>query len=60
MEGGDDVQLEPGEVVTLVKVEGGGESLRVKTTDKHPVEGNVPASFVRRKDKMDGLNMEGE
>ena len=54
------MQLEPGEVVTLVKVEGGGQSLRVRTTDQHPIEGNVPASFVRRKDKMNGVNMEGE
>lgn len=60
LEGGDDVQLEPGEVVTLVRVEGDGASLRVRTTDNHPTEGTVPATFLRRKKSTDGFDMEGE
>ena len=59
MEGGDDVQLEPGEVVTLVRVEGGGASLRVRTTDTRPTEGTVPATFLRRKTSTNGIDMEG-
>ena len=59
MEGGDDMQLEPGEVVELVKVEGSG-SLRVRTKDEHPFEGNIPAGFLRRKDSVRGGKMESE
>ncbi len=56
MEGGDDVTLEPGDILKLVKVEGGG-NLRVVTTDEHTVEGTVPESYLRKRDKggtMDG------
>ena len=59
LEGGDDVQLEPGEVVTLVRVEGGGASLRVRTTDAHPTEGTLPATFLRMKTTSNGVDMEG-
>lgn len=59
LEGGDDVQLEPGEIVTLVKVEGVGASLRVRTTDKHLTEGTVPATFLREKTSTNGIDMEG-
>ena len=59
LEGGDDVQLEPGEVVTLVRVEGGGASLRVRTTDVHQTEGTLPATFLRRKTSTNGDDMEG-
>ena len=59
MEGGDDMQLAPGEVVELVKVEGSG-SLRVRTKDEHPFEGNIPAGFLRRKDSVRGGKMESE
>ena len=60
LEGVDDVQLEPGEVVTLVGVEGGGASLRIRTTDAHPNEGTVPATFLRKKSTSNGVDMEGE
>ena len=60
LEGGDDVQLEPGEVVTLVGVEGGGASLRVRTTDTHPTEGTVPATFLRKKTSPNAVDMEGK
>ena len=59
MEGGDDMQLETGEVVTLVRVEGGGASLRVRTTDAHPTEGTVPTTFLRKKDTINGVDMAG-
>ena len=59
LEGGDDVQLEPGEVVTLVRVEGGGASLRVRTTDAHLTEGTLPATFLRKKTTTNGVDMEG-
>ena len=59
LEGGDDVQLEPGEVVTLVRVEGGGASLRVRTTDAHLTEGTLPATFLRKKTTSNGVDMEG-
>ena len=59
LEGGDDVQLEPGEVVTLVRVEGGGASLRVRTTDAHSTEGTLPATFLRRKTGSNGVDMKG-
>ena len=51
MEGGDDLQLEPGEVVELVRREN-NTTLRVRTletADAPPMEGKVPASFLRRK-----------
>lgn len=50
MEGGDDLQLEPGEVVELVRKEN-NSTLYVRTleTAEAPaMEGNVPASFLRR------------
>lgn len=54
MEGGDDVQLEPGEVVELVRVEGGG-TLRVRTIDEHRTEGTVLESYLRQSEgKMEG------
>lgn len=59
LEEGDDIQLEPGDVVTLVQVEPGGASLRVRTTDAHPVEGTVPTTFLRKKDSTNGVSMEG-
>ena len=60
MEGGDDVTLEPGDVVELVKVEGvTGEILRVRTTDEHRVEGTVPESYLRKREKGGG-KMDGE
>ena len=59
LEGGDDVQLGPGEVVTLVRVEGGGASLRVRTTDAHPTEGTLPVTFLRKKTTSNGVDMEG-
>lgn len=63
MEGGDDLQLEPGEVVELVRKEN-NSTLYVRTletTDAPAMEGNVPASFLRRKcvHKQSGLS-EGE
>ena len=60
MEGGDDVTLEPGEVVELVRVEPGGSVLRVRTKDDPPVEGKILASYLRKKDSVRGLKMEGE
>jgi len=51
MEGGDDLQLEPGEVVELVRREN-NSTLYVRTLETAngpPMEGNVPASFLRRK-----------
>lgn len=51
MEGGDDLQLEPGEVVELVRKEN-NSTLYVRTletADAPAIEGNVPASFLRRK-----------
>ena len=59
MEGGDDMQLEVGEIVELVRVEGGG-SLRVRTLDEHPIEGTVPESYLRRRDGIRGAKLEGE
>ena len=59
MEGGDDIQLEPGEVVELVRMEGVG-SLRVRTKDEHSIEGNVPTGFLRRKDSVRQGKMESE
>ena len=53
------MQLETGEVVTLVRVEGGGASLRVRTTDAHPTEGTVPTTFLRKKDTINGVDMAG-
>ena len=58
MEGGDDVQLEPGDMVELVK-RAGVESLKVRTMDEHRVEGTVPESYLRRRDSVRGIKMEG-
>lgn len=58
MEGGDDVTLEPGEVVKLVRAESGGV-LRVRTVDDPPMEGKILASYLRKKDSVKGLKMEG-
>ena len=63
MEGGDDLQLEPGEVVELVRKENNSTLFvrTLETTDAPAMEGNVPASFLRRKcvHKQSGLS-EGE
>lgn len=58
MEGGDDVTLDPGEIVRLVSVESGGV-LRVRTTDEPSSEGKILASYLRKKDSIKGLKMEG-
>ncbi len=58
MEGGDDITLDPGEVVRLVSVESGGV-LRVRTTDEPSSEGKILASYLRKKDAIKGLKMEG-
>ena len=60
MEGGDDVTLEPGDEVMLVRMDGSG-SLRVKTLDdSHSIEGNVPGNYLRRKDSViTGISMAG-
>ena len=57
MEGGDDVTLEPGEVVELVKAEGAA-SLRIRTKQEPAVEGTVPISYLRRRDSVKGDQME--
>ncbi len=57
MEGGDDVTLEPGDILELVKIENNG-NLRVVTTDEHRVEGTVPDSYLRKREK--GGKMEGK
>lgn len=63
MEGGDDLQLEPGEVVEFVRKENNSTFYvcTLETTDAPAIEGNVPASFLRRKcvHKQSGLS-EGE
>ena len=63
MEGGDDLQLEPGEVVELVRKENNSTLFvcTLETTDAPAMEGNVPASFLHRKcvHKQSGLS-EGE
>ncbi len=58
MEGGDDVTLDPGDIVRLVSVESGGV-LRVRTTEDPPSEGKILASYLRKKDSVKGLKMEG-
>ena len=60
MEGGDDVTLDPGEAVKLVRAEPGGGVLRVKTMDDPPIEGKIPSSYLRKKDSVKGLKMEGK
>ena len=49
LEGGDDCQLEPREIVELVRVEPSG-LLRVCTIDG--IEGTIPPGFVRREDAV--------
>lgn len=49
LEGGDDCQLEPREIVELVRVEPSG-LLRVRTIDG--VEGTIPHGFVRQVDAV--------
>ena len=61
LEGEDDVTMEPGELVELVKdTISGAPLLRVRTTEQIKLEGNVPASFLRRKTALKGLQMESE
>ena len=56
LEGGDDCQLEPKEIVELVRVEPNG-AFRIRTTDGQ--EGVIPAGFVRRRDAVtEGTDME--
>ena len=59
MMGGDDIQLVPGEVVELVRVELSGE-YRVRTTDENPIEGVVKPSFLRSQDAVSGQGMESK
>lgn len=51
IEGGDDFQLEPGEIVELVRRENNSTLCvrTLETANAPPMEGNVPASFLRRK-----------
>jgi serine/threonine protein kinase len=55
LEGGDDCQLEPKEIVELVRVEASG-MLRVRTSDG--IEGTIPPGFVRRMDDVSEGAME--
>ena len=59
MEGGDDLQLEQGDMVELVRVEPSG-NLRVRMVDDPTSEGIVPPSFLRSKDSVSTETMEGE
>ena len=59
MMGGDDIQLEPGELVELVKVETSG-GYRVRTTDENPIEGVVSPLFLRSRDSVRGSGMESK
>lgn len=60
---GSDVDLYPGDIVELVRMEPATGSLRVRTLDEHhPIEGVIPESYLRRKDTMlqQGGRMESE
>ena len=59
MMGGDDIQLEPGELVELIRVEASGE-YRVRTTDENPIEGVVSPLFLRSRDAVRGRGMESK
>ena len=59
LEGEDDLTLEPGEVVELVRdMITDAPLLRVRTMDDHRLEGSIPSSYVRKKDSIKGLQME--
>lgn len=61
MEGEDDLTLEPGEVVELMRnTVADAPLLRVRTMDKFKQVGNVPFSYLRKKDTVRGLPMESE
>lgn len=59
MEGSDET-LEPGDEVELVRAEPATGCLRVRTLDKHHIEGMVPESYLRRKDQLRGGKMESK
>ncbi len=48
MEGGDDVTLDPGDIVRLVSVESGGV-LRVRTTEDRPQRGRYSLAIYARR-----------
>ena len=61
LEGEDDLTLEPGEVVELVKetlVD--APLLRVRTRDQNKLEGSIPSSYLRKRDSVKGLRMESK
>ncbi len=61
LEGEDDLTLEPGEVVELVRdMLADAPLLCVRTLDDHRLEGCIPASYVRKKDSIKGLQMESK
>ena len=57
LEGGDDCQLEPKEIVELVRVEPSGV-FRVRTSDGQ--EGVIPPGFVRKRDAVTEGAMESK
>ena len=59
LEGGDDLQLQPGEEVELVRVESSG-SFRVRTVDEHSIEGAVLPGFLRKRESVKGDKMESK
>ena len=59
MEGGDDLQLEKGDLVELVRVENSG-NFTVRLVNDPTIVGNVPPSFLRSKDSVVAATMEGE
>ena len=53
LEGEDNLNLEPGEVVELVRdMIADAPLLRVCTMDDHRLEGSIPASYVSKKDSI--------
>lgn len=62
LEGEDDLTLEPGEVVELVRdTPKDAPLLRVRTMDENKLEGSIPSSYVRQRDSMGtGDRMESE
>lgn len=61
LEGEDDLTLEPGEMVELVK-EALEDTplLRVRTMDENKLEGSIPSSYLRKRDSIKGTEMESK
>ena len=61
LEGEDDLTLEPGDVVQLVRATVPDAPLvRVRTMDENKLEGCIPSSYLRRRDSIKGTCMESK